>query len=124
MKLSKNTTNQPAQLPGCMMLYHVTTKENAEHIKKEGLKPSIGPRSEKAGEKEAKVYLFKDKTGMENAVTNWLGDKFDEDEALICITFAIPRHFTINLEYNINAQFEITSHVTIPAEFISEIHNI
>ena len=116
MKLPKSKTT--------MTLYHVTTKENAENIKDRGLIPTIGERSRQAGETKPKVYLFRSKTDMENALMNWLADEFDDNAELVCVTFEIPRTFTTNLEYNITAQFEITSHVTIPPEFITDVQDI
>ncbi len=43
------------------MFYHITTKENAEIILKEGLKPMIGPNSQLIDEKEPAIYLCKRK---------------------------------------------------------------
>ena len=39
------------------MLYHITSKETAKQILKEGLKPSIGENSKIANETEAVIYL-------------------------------------------------------------------
>ena len=38
-------------------LYHVTTKESADHILNEGLFPQIGDNSRKAGEEDPVVFL-------------------------------------------------------------------
>jgi len=34
---------------------------------------------------ERGVYLFKDRSGVEDALMNWLGDRFDEDESLALV---------------------------------------
>ena len=43
------------------MLYHITSKENAEKILKEGLKPMLGPNSKLCGETEKLIYLCRRK---------------------------------------------------------------
>jgi hypothetical protein len=65
-------------------VYHVTAKKNLPSIKSQGILPSALTPVD-IGDKPA-VFLFKDKIEMEDAVGNWLGDKFDEDEPLVCLT--------------------------------------
>lgn len=63
-------------------LYHVTPAANLPSILDLGLQPQIGRRSASAGESVAAVYCFTDLAAVEDALANWLGDCFDEDEAL------------------------------------------
>ena len=64
-------------------LYHVTPLKNLPSIKQHGIKPtSLSPV--RIGNNKA-VYLFDDRTTMEDAVMNWLSDKFDENEPLVCL---------------------------------------
>lgn len=63
--------------------YHVSTKKTFNKIKREGLIPKIGGRSKKFGEESAGIFLFISIEEAENALMNWLGDEFDEDEKLV-----------------------------------------
>jgi hypothetical protein len=42
----------------------------------------VGDRSAKISSEKSGVYVFPDQDSAENAVINWLGDEFDEDEPL------------------------------------------
>jgi len=64
------------------ILYHVTTKKHWNSIKRNGLKMAVPQDME--GE-EIGVYLFRNMNDVEDALMNWLGDRFDEDEELIVI---------------------------------------
>lgn len=70
--------------------YHITPRRNLEAIKREGLKPSLGERSTSLGEEEPRIYLFDSKESLEDALGNWLGEEFDEDEELVALS--IPAH--------------------------------
>lgn len=62
--------------------YHVTPAENVESILEHGLLPKS---PEDLKDRKA-VYLFPDKATAEEALMNWLGDRFeDEDLALLKI---------------------------------------
>ena len=41
-----------------MNAYHVTEKKNLKSILADGLKPSIGPRSQDLGEAKEAIYFF------------------------------------------------------------------
>jgi hypothetical protein len=43
-----------------MKVYHISPRKLRKYILKEGLKPTLGPRSERLGEKEAKLFFTKD----------------------------------------------------------------
>ena len=97
--------------------YHVTTQCNLTGIKASGLFPKIGPRSTLAGETTPYIYLFRDYAEMEDAVMNWLGDKLDDDQLVLCeieLTEAIER----TLVYKKNS-YEVLCPVGIPADCIS-----
>lgn len=99
--------------------YHVTTDESLNNILEEGLAPHIGPRSEEMGETEPKIYLFSSKDDVENALSNWLGEQFDDDQSLYV------------LEVNLNGieakreegQFEITVSEKIESERILNVYD-
>jgi hypothetical protein len=62
--------------------YHVTPADTLATIEREGLRPRVGPRARLLGEPGPAIYLFEDRLTAEDAVTNWLGEAFDEDVAL------------------------------------------
>lgn len=70
--------------------YHLTPRRNLEAIKAQGLMPTVGERSESLGEAEPRIYLFDSKESLEEALGNWLGEEFDEDEELVALS--IPAH--------------------------------
>lgn len=43
-----------------MKVYHISPKKLRKNILKEGLKPRLGPRSQRLGEKEPKLFFTKD----------------------------------------------------------------
>ena len=99
-------------------LYHVSPKKNLASIKQKGILPyALAPAD--LSDKKA-VYLFKDRDEMEDAITNWLGDKFDEDEPLLCFTI-YPSGLDIELS---NVEYEVISYNPIPPKNIIKIENI
>lgn len=70
--------------------YHITPTENVHSIMKNGLKPSIGERSAKLGEKPS-TFLFKHKTDAGDALMNWMGDEYDEDTPLSLLKVKLPK---------------------------------
>lgn len=60
--------------------FHVTTEKALPGILEAGLLPQIGERSAQLGESEPAVFLFSSFENMENALWNWLGEVFDEEE--------------------------------------------
>lgn len=63
-------------------VYHVTPTQNLRSVMKNGLVPNIGDRSSKIAGEQSGIYLFPSVEAAEDAVMNWLGDEFDEDEPL------------------------------------------
>jgi hypothetical protein len=92
-------------------VYHVTPASNLDSIMKAGLRPQVGARSSQIPGEQSAIYCFPDKTSLEDAMMNWLGDEFDEDEEL-----ALLEIDTSNLtgEYTPNAEFEIAITSLIP----------
>jgi hypothetical protein len=62
------------------MAFHVTLESNLKSIKKHGLVPKIGERSQKLGESCPAVYLFINIEECHNALSNWLGEEYDDIE--------------------------------------------
>lgn len=90
------------------MLYHVTLKSNLESISKQGLLPAIGERSLSFGEKENQIYFFKDKVSVENALLNWLGEYFEDEELIV---FEIEEHYVVGKS---DVAFEVSCNHPIP----------
>lgn len=72
-----------------MKLFHVTTKNNYSNIKNEGLTPTLGKNSLSFGEKIPLIYFFKDMISAEDAISNWLGDCYEEDEILVLLSVTV-----------------------------------
>lgn len=71
-----------------MKAFHVTPRANLPSIFTHGLQPQIGERSAQRTctntpvEQRPRVYFFPTKNDLETALANWLGDAFDDEEAL------------------------------------------
>ena len=96
--------------------YHVTHSASWPRIQAEGLLPTIGDRSADLGEVEARIYLFPDKDSMNNALMNWLGECFEEEENLYVLEVDITDYETAQ-----DVEWEITISHPIPASRISHV---
>lgn len=103
------------------MMYHVTPLKNLESIKKHGLLCKIGPRSQKIGEPVSAIYLFPNLDYANDAVANWLGDEFDDDEDLIILTINVTE---ADVERAPDIDYERASVADIPAKLIDFNHII
>ena len=102
------------------MYYHVTPTHNIESILKNGIQPSIGDRSLDLGEKEPRIYLFTSIDSCKNALMNWLGNYFeDEDDGFLSILEINP-DFVEGLS---EAEYEIASYQVILPVNITKIFN-
>lgn len=72
-----------------MRVFHVTPKANLDSILKDGLMPQVGDRASEMSEAKPAVYCFSGAAECENGLTNWLGEQFDEDEALLILELDI-----------------------------------
>jgi len=108
-----NVNEDQDELP--KKIYHVTPSENLDSILSKGLIPQKGNRSSKMVDEKSAIYCFPDKTSMEDAVMNWLGDEFEEDEPL-----ALLEIDTEGLDGNVTdgADFEIAITTPIPPDRI------
>jgi hypothetical protein len=95
------------------LLWHITSKRNLKSIKKHGILPKIP--ADMTDEKEG-VYLFKSYHDAEDAVVNWLGDRFDEDDDLVAIGID---PIGVRIEKSA-ADYEIFSTSPIPSENIKK----
>lgn len=86
-----------------MILYHVTAARHLDTIMEEGLRPRIGERSEVMGEGEAAIYLFTSRTAVDDAVMNWLGDAYEEDDELVVLEVKLDEGFEISAGFEVEA---------------------
>lgn len=101
-KANLEEEDEKDQLPE--LVYHVTPAENLDSIMSKGLIPQKGDRSRKILNEKPAIYCFPDKDAMEDAVMNWLGDEFEEDEALALLeidTTGLDGHVTEGAEYEV-----------------------
>ena len=94
------------------VLYHVAKKRNLRSIERNGLRVMV-PR-DMEGE-EAGVYLFRSRKDAEEALMNWLGDRFDEDEELVLIK--VDDRYVDEVSSDA-AGYEVISKKAIPKEGI------
>lgn len=71
------------------VVYHVTPTRNIKKIMQQGLIPAVGDRSKKITDEKSGIFTFPDKTSAEDAIMNWLGDEFDDDEDLSLLAINI-----------------------------------
>jgi len=96
--------------------YHITRTENVPSI----VPPSgIGliPATPTDMEDVEGVYLFRSAVAAEDALMNWLGDRFDEDDPLTLLR--VDSAGVGELDTDSAAGFEAISRTAIAPEFIS-----
>ena len=93
--------------------YHITRSENVPSIMGTGLEPTKPIDMEDV----EGVYLFKSVASAEDALMNWLGDRFDEDEPLTLLR--VDGAGVEELDTDAASGFEAISKTTIAPEFIS-----
>lgn len=100
--------------------FHVTPMENVQNIMEHGLVPKIGERSGAQGEETPAIYLFPTMDDMDNALSNWLGEWF-EDAYGPDVEFAIVKAFLppdIYVHYDLSAAYECYVTEPIPSRHL------
>ena len=98
------------------VLFHLTPAANLPAISREGLRPSIGARSNLINETDRAVYCFPTMDAVDSGLGSWLGDEFDEDEAMALLRIDLPAN---REPYTIEVGFEVQVHIAIPASAIT-----
>lgn len=102
------------------VFYHVTLLENVPSIQKDGLIPRIGACSAHFGESESGIYLFPNKESMDDALSNWLGEWYDdiygEDQPLAILEIRLPYGTVLDRS---DAEYERICRTIIPPDRIS-----
>ena len=100
-----------------LVLFHITRHENLPSIMRKGLIPQTGERSQQIENSDG-IYLFESKEMAEDALMNWLGDEYDEDESLSMLRITIPNGGV--KDFNIRHDgFSVVFYSTISPEYIS-----
>lgn len=98
-------------------MYHITSIENWDSIKRNGLIPQYGFLSDMALECSPGIYMFLDKKEVVYALQNWFGNMiryvYDLDD-LILLEIHLPDTFEIRERFG----WEAISHTVIPSECI------
>ena len=104
--------------------FHVTPKCNLKSILENGLVAQVGERSDILGEKPG-IWLFPTFDEMNNALANWLGECFDEDEELVILQLDLPEDFPIAKEPDSNGSvfYEVCCRKNIPADYVSGVYD-
>lgn len=96
--------------------YHVTLLRNVPSIRKHGLIPQLGERSIEGNELTPGVFLFPTKADMENALSNWLGqwynEHYGEDCPLAILQVRLPSDVLLektNTDYEVVCRTVISS---------------
>ena len=97
------------EVNGSNQFYHVTKSVNVQSILRKGLIPQTGERSAKLDDHG--VYLFNHKTTLEDALMNWLGDEFDEDEKLTVLLVNLPKDFPISAHDVVGYEWVTQEHI-------------
>ena len=100
-----------------MPYYHITPTVNVPTIMQQGLVPQTGERSA-VMEQEDGVYLFKTRDDAGDALTNWLGDEFGEDEELSMLEVSLPPNIKT---LPTTADYEVVVAETIPPKYIKDL---
>ena len=109
--------NFKAFLKEQIIAYHVTPERNLIKIQKIGLVPHIGTNSSSYGETEGRIYLFPTPLDADDAVMNWLGDLYDEDDQLALLAVDIT-----GLPTKKDVEWELNTNQPIPPERIKVIN--
>lgn len=96
--------------------YHVSSSKNRTEILKKGLIPKIGKNSKTYGESAPAIYLFASIEDAKDAVMNWLGDEFDDNDILDLYEINLPADFHVEHE-----AFEYRTTDSIPPHYIKLI---
>ena len=98
--------------------YHVTHKKNVRSIMKNGILPKI---NRDMNDIKA-VFLFDNMNTLEDAMMNWLGDKFDEDDELVVLT--IDKKQLKNIQYDKDVGYEYYTKEIIKPSAILKVENM
>lgn len=105
-----------------MIFYHASPTILEDFIKSNGLIPKLGERS-KHIEDENKVYLFQEYTDLQNALSGWLGEEFEEIDSITLWEVRLPENFPVEPSFpeeyiKTGKSWEFFSRHTISPKFL------
>lgn len=105
--------------------FHVTPAKNLDSILKNGLEIRTGERSLANHESQDAVFLFPSFSEMENALYNWLGAEFEDEDDLIIFQIDIPKGFPVyrNTDSNGELMYEAYTYENIPPAYITAVYD-
>ena len=103
-----------------MLLYHVTSHQNIDSIRKQGLIPCLGPNSKACGEPKHAIWCFSNKQFMNDALGGWFEDLCDDDNGMDCIVIDVPSHYVENS----TVEYEKIITQPVSPEYIVKIYNV
>ena len=98
-------------------MYHVTPTTNVESILKDGLTPSKGSNSQTYGEEQDSVYLFPTPEDAADALGNWLGDQYEDED----ISFSLLQVDVRGLPLKSETEWEYYTHSVISPDRIKVV---
>lgn len=93
--------------------YHITLLDNLESILEEGILPNLPADMEN---EITGVYLFRSIGDAENAMLNWMGERFDETDELVMLKID-----PVGIDICFEGDFESVSCDVIPPENILSV---
>lgn len=63
------------------------------------------------------LFFFESKDALENALSNWLGDAFDEDEELTILQVDVPEDWLMSTP----ADYELVCTTVVPPRMIDKV---
>ena len=103
-------------MPG--IFYHVSSRKNLKSIMDIGLVPTIGERSSEALESTPAIFCFTSQSHCEDALMNWLGDAYDDDEELVILALSPEQSPVLT-----DALFEVCFIESIPSSRILAVYD-
>ena len=101
-----------------MPYYHVTPTINIPRIFEQGLLPQRGDRALLMNEEEDAIFLFPSRADVDNALMNWLGDEFEEDEPLTLLEIELPPNVQVVPS---TVEYEVMVFDPIPPKYIKDL---
>lgn len=101
------------------VMFHVTPWSNWKSIKRQGLVPQTGERGIYGDSDEPRIYLFADLPTLEDAMTNWFLDKFEETRWFAILQVRVPDNLELFDDPEIAGSFYVRE--VIPPQNITLI---
>ena len=101
-------------------LYHITSRDNLDSIRKNGLVPQFGFLSDMVLEQYPAIYMFKELDEVAYAMKTWFGKTITyvyDAENLVLLQIELPNDIGFKERFG----WEAVCYSTIPADCISVI---